>query len=177
MSPEISERAFEDAIACALLQNGPDACPGDATAVRESAPPYAEDPVPGGYRKRQPEDYDRALCLILADAIDFLLATQPKDWEKLPQHHGAEVKERFLARLSREIARRGALDVLLVSCKRSPEPVYLRWKALEKSARGDFFVRSGPGTVRLGETDVEEYVRTRFPQESGASARGRRGSE
>ena len=35
MSPDITERAFEEAIECALLQNGPDACPGDATAVRE----------------------------------------------------------------------------------------------------------------------------------------------
>jgi hypothetical protein len=31
MSPVISERSFEDAIECALLQYGPDACPGDAT--------------------------------------------------------------------------------------------------------------------------------------------------
>ncbi|HEX9641622.1 MAG TPA: hypothetical protein VGB13_09950 [Candidatus Krumholzibacteria bacterium] len=36
MSPEISERAFEDAIECALLQYGPDACAGDTTAVRET---------------------------------------------------------------------------------------------------------------------------------------------
>ena len=49
MSPEISERAFEEAIECALLRHGPDACPGDATAVRESGPAYGEDPVPGGY--------------------------------------------------------------------------------------------------------------------------------
>ena len=67
--------------------------------------------------------------------------------------------------------------VCLVSCKRSPEPVYLRWKGLENSARGDFFVRSGPGTVRLGEADAEEYVRTRFPMDSGAPARGGSGSE
>jgi len=59
--------------------------------------------------------------------------------------------------------------VCLVSCQRSPEPVFLRWKGLEKSERGDFCVRSGPGTVRLGETDVEEYVRTRFPQKASAS--------
>ena len=44
--------------------------------------------------------------------VDFLLATQPKEWERLKQHHGSEVKPRFLGRLSREIARRGALDVL-----------------------------------------------------------------
>ena len=61
-------------------------------------------------------------------------------------------------------------SVCLVSCQRSPEPVFLCWKSLEKSERGDFYVRSGPGTVRLGETDVEEYVRTRFPQKAAGSA-------
>ena len=112
MTPDISERAFEAAIECALLRGGPDACPGDASAVRESSPPYGDDAVPGGYHRRRPDDYDRALCLIPADVVDFLLATQPDEWEKLGQHHGADVKPRFLARLSREIARRGALDVL-----------------------------------------------------------------
>ena len=52
--------------------------------------------------------------------------------------------------------------VCLVSCQRSPEPVYLRWKGLEKAEPGDFYVRSGPGTVRLGERDAEKYVVTRF---------------
>ena len=112
MSPEISERAFEQAIECALLRHGPDACPGDATGVRESGPAYGDDAAPGGYLRRRPEDYDRGLCLIPGDVVDFLLATQPKEWERLKQHHGSEVKPRFLGRLSREIARRGALDVL-----------------------------------------------------------------
>ena len=112
MTPDISERAFEEAIECALLRHGPDACPGDATEVRESAPEFGDEPLPGGYLRRRPEDYDRGLCLIPADVVDFLLATQPKVWEKLKQHHGADVKPRFLGRLSREIARRGALDVL-----------------------------------------------------------------
>ena len=63
MSPDVSERAFEDAIECGLLQHGPDlpaeasvkagACAGDATAVRETPPPYGETP-PGGYRHRRP---------------------------------------------------------------------------------------------------------------------------
>ncbi len=112
MSIEVSERAFEEAIECGLLQNGPDACPGDATSVRETPSPYGADPVPGGYRKRRPQDYDRRLCLIPGDVIDFLLATQAKEWNRLKDHHGADVKERFLARLSREIGRRGAIDVL-----------------------------------------------------------------
>ena len=109
---EISERKLEEAIECALLQHGPDACPGDSIGVRESAPPYGDEPAPGGYRRRRPEDYDRALCLIPMDVVDFILATQPKEWEKLKQHHGADVKDRFLGRLSREIGRRGALEVL-----------------------------------------------------------------
>ena len=112
MTPDISERAFEAAIECALLRHGPDACPGDVAAVRESPPTFGDEPAPGGYHRRRPDDYDRSLCLIPADVVDFLLATQPKEWQRLEQHHGAEVKPRFLARLSREIARRGALDVL-----------------------------------------------------------------
>ncbi len=111
MSPQISERSFEEAIECALLQGGPDACAGDMAAVRETQPPYG-DAMPGGYRKRLPTDYDRALCLIPRDVVDFILATQPKEWEKLKQHHGAAIAEQFLKRLASEIERRGALDVL-----------------------------------------------------------------
>lgn len=111
MNPEISERAFEQAIECGLLQHGPDACAGFALAVRETAPPYGEN-SPGGYRRRLPEDYDRTLCLLPRDVVDFVLATQPKEWKRLEQHHGAAVREQFLKRLATEIERRGALDVL-----------------------------------------------------------------
>ncbi len=111
MSPDISERSFEEAIECGLLEYGPDACSGDTSAVRETEAPYGE-AVPGGYRRRSPEEYDRALCLIPRDVVDFVLATQPKEWQRLKEHHGAEVKDRFLKRLAQEIERRGALDVL-----------------------------------------------------------------
>ena len=50
----------------------------------------------------------------------------------------------------------------LVSCQRSPEPVYLRWKGVEKGEEGDLYVRSGPGSMRLGENDAAAYVATRF---------------
>ena len=53
--------------------------------------------------------------------------------------------------------------VCVVSCQRSPEPVFLRWKGMESSAGGDFFVRSGPGTVKLPADSAAEYIRTRFP--------------
>jgi type I restriction enzyme R subunit len=126
MSPDISERSFEEAIECGLLRYGPDACAGDKTAIGEPPAPWGEAP-PGGYRRRAPEDYDRALCLLPRDVVDFVLATQPKEWERLKQHHGAEVRERFLKRLASEIERRGALDVLRNGIKDSGSKFHLAY--------------------------------------------------
>ncbi|MBM3317951.1 MAG: ATP-binding protein, partial [Candidatus Eisenbacteria bacterium] len=53
--------------------------------------------------------------------------------------------------------------VCLVSCQRSPEPVFLKWKGTEASPDGDFYVRSGPGSVRLTPKSAAEFIRTRFP--------------
>src|SRR6516162_5705035 len=111
MTPEIYEHSFEDAIECGLLRYGPDACPEGGAGLHEPVPPWTEMP-PGGYRKRLPEDYDRTLCLISRDVVDFVLATQPKEWLRLAEHFGSAVKERFVRRLASEIERRGALDVL-----------------------------------------------------------------
>ena len=58
MSPEISERSFEEAIECGLLQDGPDACAGNGSGFREAPRPYG-DGSPGGYRRRHAEDYER----------------------------------------------------------------------------------------------------------------------
>jgi type I restriction enzyme, R subunit len=115
---EVAERSFEEAIECGLLQYGPDACTGDATAVREVPAPYGDTP-PGGYRKRRLDEYDRTLCLLPRDVVDFLLATQPKEWQKFAQHHGAAVREQFLKRMAAEIERRGVLDVLRQGVKDS----------------------------------------------------------
>ena len=54
--------------------------------------------------------------------------------------------------------------VCLVSCQRSPEPMFLKWKGTEEDPNGDFFVRSGPGTVKLSPESTREYIRTRFPK-------------
>ncbi len=56
--------------------------------------------------------------------------------------------------------------VCLVSCERSPEPAFLKWKGTEASPDGDFYVRSGPGSVRLAPDSAKEYIRTRFPASS-----------
>ena len=53
-------------------------------------------------------------------------------------------------------------SVCVVSCQRSPEPVFLNWKGMEATPAGDFFVRSGPGTVKLLPDSAQEYIHTRF---------------
>ena len=52
--------------------------------------------------------------------------------------------------------------VCLVSCQRSPEPAFLKWMGMEASPEGDFYVRSGPGSVRLAPDSAREYIRTHF---------------
>lgn len=96
------EKAFEEAIVAALLAK--------VEIAREKLPEGTY--LPGGYYQRQAGEYDRGHCLISRDLFDFIVATQPKEWEKLKEYHGDQVKERFLARLSREIERRGTLEVL-----------------------------------------------------------------
>jgi type I restriction enzyme R subunit len=109
VSPDISERSFEDAIVSVLVSDRPPGAPGGR--VGEPRPGYGEF-VPGGYRLVKSEEYDRNLCLIPNDVYAFILATQPREWGRLKEHYGEDVKKRFLQRLSREIERRGTLDVL-----------------------------------------------------------------
>ena len=52
--------------------------------------------------------------------------------------------------------------VCVVSCQRSPEPVFLKRRGMEAEPKGDFFVRSGPRTVKLSPESTQEYIRTRF---------------
>ena len=103
MSVNVSEKVFEDAIEAALIRR--------EGIVSEDRNSYVDLPS-GGYLKRVSDDYDRTLCLITRDVLDFVLATQPREWKRLSQHHGTLVKEKFLNRLSSEIGRRGALNVL-----------------------------------------------------------------
>ena len=104
MTVNVSERAFEDAIETALLRHG-------ESTIAEERYSYVDAPV-GGYQKRDSEDYDRSLCLIPRDVVDFILATQPRSGGDSPSITAQWVEERFLKRLAFEIGRRGALDVL-----------------------------------------------------------------
>ncbi len=111
MSPDVSEKAFETAIECALLAGGPDECEGVAAAVRETGPVYGEG-ISGGYRRRTSADYDKARCLIPEDLIGFVQATQPEAWDALKNHYADRARDQFLSRVTRQIGKRGTLDVL-----------------------------------------------------------------
>jgi type I restriction enzyme R subunit len=65
-----------------------------------------------GYRQGKPADCDRELCLIPAEVIAFICATQPQEYEKLQKQYGEETAANLCERLSKEIAKRGTLDVL-----------------------------------------------------------------
>ena len=52
--------------------------------------------------------------------------------------------------------------VCLVSCRRSPEPVFFKWKKINKQPDGDFYVRVGPQTKALPPESAEQYIETRF---------------
>jgi len=109
MNRDVGERSFEDAIEQALLA---------APAVADASLRFGEGP-PGGYQRRLAADYDPALCLLPKDVLAFVLATQPKEWERLSKQLGAEAKERFLKRVAGEVERRGVLDVLRKGVKDS----------------------------------------------------------
>ncbi|HEY6541249.1 MAG TPA: hypothetical protein VIZ18_09935, partial [Ktedonobacteraceae bacterium] len=118
---DISEKNLEETIEQALLAALPQVELNPARlALGQPAPLYgaltanlaAGDVASGGYYKRKSEEYDKAHCLIAGDVLDFIYATQPKEWEKFRRQHEADAKMRFLQRLSGEIRARGTLDVL-----------------------------------------------------------------
>ena len=118
MTPDISERKFEDDI-CSVLTAAPGGggfAADGSSVTRETRPAGGLSGfpgVPGGYQLRDTKaDYDRTRGLLSGDVYDFILATQPKEWEKYKSQHGADAKQRLLDRLRRELERRGALDVL-----------------------------------------------------------------
>ena len=72
MNADVPERAFEDAIEAALLRR-------EGIVAEEQESDDGMGMLSGGYSKRCYEDYDRTLCLIPYDVLDFVLVTQPRE--------------------------------------------------------------------------------------------------
>ncbi len=65
-----------------------------------------------GYNKRLAGDYDKDLCLIAADAVEFIRNTQLDEYEKLEAQYGTATPIKIVQRLAAEVGKRGVLDVL-----------------------------------------------------------------
>src|SRR5437588_898369 len=118
---DISEKNLEDTIEEVLLSNPqPAIVDGPDFILHQPSPLYGAatsnltpgDVQPGGYYKRTSADYDKVLCLLAEDVLDFIYATQPKEWEKFKKQHEGDARMRFFQRLSSELRSRGTLDVV-----------------------------------------------------------------
>ena len=64
------------------------------------------------YKSIHYEKYDRNLCLIKDEVLDFIKKTQKDSWEKLQDIYQEDTENKVLNRISSEISRRGVIDVL-----------------------------------------------------------------
>lgn len=64
------------------------------------------------YKSIHYEKYDRTLCLIKNEVLDFIKRTQKDSWKKLQNIYADDTENKVLNRISTEIAKRGVIDVL-----------------------------------------------------------------
>ena len=113
MTTDTSERGLERLI-CEALTGAPCDTPQDGI-VRERPAVYGARWICG-----DPHDYNREHCVDLVQLSAFLHATQPVAADSLDLDGDGPARRRFLARLEREIAKRGIIDVLRKGIKHGP---------------------------------------------------------
>ena len=106
MITDTSEKGLERLI-CKTLTGHPCDPPSSGT-VAEPAAGY--DGV--GWSCGNPHDYDRTYCVDLVQLSAFLCDTQPLAADSLALSDNSPTRQQFLARLQREISKRGTIDVL-----------------------------------------------------------------
>jgi type I restriction enzyme R subunit len=65
-----------------------------------------------GYHPRPPQEYDKALCLIPAEVLHFIQATQPQVFQQLEKQYGADTGQKLLERIAYQAGKYGVLEVL-----------------------------------------------------------------
>ena len=65
-----------------------------------------------GYKSCHFSEYNRSLCLIRKDLVEFIKTTQPSNWSKLEEIYGIDTENKILSRISFEISKRGIIDIL-----------------------------------------------------------------
>jgi type I restriction enzyme R subunit len=93
-----------------------------------------------------PQDYDRAWTVDLAQLTAFLTATQPKLVEALDVGADGPARQKFLARLQGEIGKRGIVDILRKGLKHGPHEINL------------FYGSPSPGNIQA----TERFALNRF---------------
>jgi type I restriction enzyme R subunit len=93
-----------------------------------------------------PQDYDRAYTVDLAQLRAFLAATQEHLVAAFDLDHDSPTRQKFLARLQGEIGKRGVIDVLRKGIKHGPHDVTL------------FYGSPTPGNVKA----AERFAHNRF---------------
>jgi type I restriction enzyme R subunit len=107
MTTDTTEKGLESLIVRAMA--------GRADLI---SPPYVvsetSTPIAGGtgWLLGDPKHYDRGTCVDLVQLRGFLLATQPKLVEVFSLETDGPTRRQFLARLEKEVGKRGVIDVL-----------------------------------------------------------------
>jgi type I restriction enzyme R subunit len=98
-------------------------------------------PVSGGtgWLLGDPHHYDRSFCLDLVQLQGFLEATQPAVAEAVGISADSPTRRQFLARLEKQIAQRGVVEVLRKGLRHGPHEIQL------------FFGTPSPGNARAAE--------------------------
>ena len=141
MTTDTSEKGLESLIARAMTGR-----------VDLLSPPYvaSEGAVPlsggTGWILGDPKHYDRGACVDLVQLRGFLDATQPELFEKLLLETDGPTRRQFLARLEKEVGRRGVIDVLRKGIDHGPHHIDL------------FYGTPSPGNDRA----AEFFARNRF---------------
>ena len=64
------------------------------------------------YNKGELSNYNREFAIDTAFLFRFLKSSQPREWDKLVDKHGAVVEENFLKKLHKDLDRYGMLHLL-----------------------------------------------------------------
>jgi len=143
MSTDFSEKGLENLIVRAMTgRDLTESIPEGV--VKQPAPVYGGT----GWVLGNARDYDRNYCLDVEQLLTFLEFTQPKLAAAIDLKNESSVRSSFLARLEKEVGKRGVIDVLRYGVKHGPHEVTLFYgtpspgndKAAELNAMNQFSV-------------------------------------
>ena len=129
-----------------------------------------------GYIKRLSTEYDKDLCLIPSEVVAFIKATQPEEYAKLEQQYGADTPQKFCARLAREVAQKGTLEVLRKGIKdrgakfrlayyRTPEAMRYKFERMLDMLILDFVHKKLDLYKKLTEPDTNRMFKQKWFEE------------